>query len=438
LHGGETALARTFRWYQKKRGNRRTGSQTLGNVGEALFFAFFLIIGAIAFTAMLLLLIIPEWQVNHEFIEHKCKIVGKRLAETDGENGKLYKPEFQIEYTINGLTKTLWTYSINNPYSSGREGKQAILTKFSVGDTVACWYNPVDPSQVVLVRGYSWWIYLALFVPAAFIVIGAGGLIYNFLRWGKSAERCAAFTRRVQDRDLFGASDSTQRDYQNVPQRSDITNSPGTKLLYRLPIETSPGWALFGAFLGCVIWNGIVTVIVFVVIRGHIANDPDWILTFFTIPFVLVGIFLIYLFFRQLLVTAAIGPTLLEISDHPLHPGGEYQVFLSQSGRLKVNNLCLSLVCSEEATYRQGTNTRTEMRQVYRQEIFRREKFDIPPGIPFETNQAFTMPEGAMHSFKAPHNAVDWTLLVEGDIANWPNFKRAFSVVLYPADGRTQ
>ena len=98
-----------------------------------------------------------------------------------------------------------------------------------------------------------------------------------------------------------------------MPQRSDITNSPGTKLLYRLPIDTSPGWALFGTLLVCIIWNGIVAVMVYFAVRGHLAGKPDWILTFFTIPFVLGGVFLIVYFFRQLLLTAGIGPTFLEI-----------------------------------------------------------------------------------------------------------------------------
>jgi hypothetical protein len=436
--GGVIALARTFRWYQKKRGNRRTGSRILGSVGEAFFFAFLLVIGGMALTAMLFTLVIPEWQVNHEFVENTCTIIGKRLDEKVGDDGTLYRPEFQIKYTVNNVElPPVWTYKINNPYSSGKDSQQAIFSKFSLGQVVPCWYNPVDPSQVVLVRGYSWWIYLLISIPVAFIVIGAGGLIYSLLHWGKSAERRAAITQRVQDRDLFGTNVSTQVEYPNVPQRTDITNSPGTKLLYRLPNDTSPGWLLFGTLLGCVIWNGLVTIMVFFAVRGHLAGKPDWILTFFSIPFLLVGIFLIVFFIRQLLLAAGIGPTLLEISDHPLYPGGEYQVFLSQPGRLTVNSLSLSLICNEEATYRQGTNTRTETRQVFRQELFRRDNFEIPAGLSFETNCSLEVPEGVMHSFKSMHNAIDWTLVVEGDIANWPDLKRAFSIIIYPANEGT-
>ena len=176
---------------------------------------------------------------------------------------------------------------------------------------------------------------------------------------------------------------------------------------------------------------------VYFAVRGHLTGKPDWILTILTVPFVLGGLLLIVYFLRQLLVTAGIGPTLLEISDHPLHPGGEYQLFLSQSGNLTINNLTVSLVCQEKATYRQGTNTRTELRPVYRQDLFRRDNFEIPPGLPFETNCPLKVPAGAMHSFKSGHNAIDWTLVVEGNVANWPDFKRAFSVVVFPPNGST-
>jgi len=274
-------------------------------------------------------------------------------------------------------------------------------------------------------------------VPVVFIVVGAGGLVYSLLHWGKSAERRSAMAQRAQERDMFGANAAAEHEYPNVPKRPDITSSPGTKLQYRLPIDTSPGWALFGTLLGCVIWNGLVAIMVYIVVRGHIAGKPDWILTLFSIPFVLGGLFLIVYFLRKLLVTAGIGPTLLEISDHPLRPGGEYRVFLSQSGNLAINSLSLALVCMEKATYRQGTNTRTEVRPVYRQDLFRRENFEIPPGLPFETDCLLNVPRSAMHSFKSGHNAVDWTFVVEGDAANWPDFKRAFSVIIYPADGRS-
>jgi hypothetical protein len=90
----------------------------------------------------------------------------------------------------------------------------------------------------------------------------------------------------------------------------------------------------------------------------------------------------------------------------------------------------VALSCEESATYRQGTNTRTESREVFCREIFCREGFEVEKGLPFETEVDFEVPEGVMHSFKATHNEINWELIVEGNIPRWPDFKRRFSVIV--------
>lgn len=187
--------------------------------------------------------------------------------------------------------------------------------------------------------------------------------------------------------------------------------------------------------MACLFWNGIVSVFVVIAISGHLEGDPEWFLTLFIIPFVLVGIALIVFFIRQMLVTTGIGPTQVEISDHPLHPGEPCRLFVSQSGRLQINSLEVLLVCEEEATYRQGTDTRTETREVHRQEVFRREGSEVRRGLPFETECALKVPEGAMHSFKADHNRIKWKVVVQGDVAGWPDYKRSFPVIIRPSNG---
>jgi len=435
-------LARNFRYCGKKRGNRRTGSRTLGSAGEALFFAVFFLLGCGGLVALVAFLVIPVWRVNHQFVEHTCKVLDKRIGQKNSDDGILYRPEIRIEYQIDGKTYRTWVYDIRKGYSSGREEKQAILNRFTVFTAnnpkqYPCWYNPANPEVAVLVRGYSWWIWLVLVVPVSFILIGGGGFLYSMFHWGTSAERRAAMTKRVRQSDLFDANGRDGRKFPNIPDYTEIANSPGTTLRFRLPISTSPAWVLFGVLLACVFWNGIVSVFVVIATSGHLDGEPDWFLTLFMIPFVAVGIALIVFFIRQLLVTTGIGPTLVEISDHPLYPGGQYRLFLSQTGRLTVNSLEVLLVCEEEATYRQGTDTRTETRQVHRQEVFRREGFEVHRGLPFESECELVVPAGAMHSFKADHNEINWKVVVKGDVAGWPDYKRSFPVVIRPANGRT-
>jgi len=434
-------LARNFRWYEKKRGNRRTGSSRLGRAGELLFFAALFLLGCGGLVAIFTFFVIPEWRVNHDFVETTCTVLSSHMRTS--ENGTLYRPEIVIEYQVDGVDYKAPTYDIataldtGSSYSSDKEGKQAILSAFAKHRQYPCWYDAENPKLVVLVQGYSWWVWLSLIVPVSFILIGGGGLIYAVLHWGKSAERSAVIAQRAQGRELLGGNGRSGPKFPNIPDGGDITNSPGTKLKFRLPIGTSPGWALLGTLLLCVFWNGIVSVFVVLAVGSYLSGHPDWLLMAFVVPFVLAGIALMVLFVRQMLVTTGIGPTLVEISDHPLVPGAQYRLFLFQAGRLKINTLAVALVCEEQATYRQGTDARTETRQVFEQELFRREDFQVRHGLPFEGQCEFAVPPEIMHSFTAAHNHGTWKVVVKGAAAGWPDFKRAFSVIVHPSNGST-
>ena len=122
-------------------------------------------------------------------------------------------------------------------------------------------------------------------------------------------------------------------------------------------------------------------------------DEPDWMLTLFIIPFVLVGIALLAYLIRQVMITTGVGPTRVEISAHPLSPGEPYDLFLSQAGRLTMNWLEVWLACDEKATYRQGTDTRTETRRVYEDRCFVRTDFEIHQGLPFESRCQVRVPE---------------------------------------------
>jgi hypothetical protein len=128
------------------------------------------------------------------------------------------------------------------------------------------------------------------------------------------------------------------------------------------------------------------------------------------------------------------GQTTIEISELPLVPGGAYQAWLVQQGSLKMRSLELSLICEEEATFTQGTDVRTEMREVYRQLCFERRNFAIEGGEAFREMCRFSLPISAMHSFQSPHNVVRWKIVVRGEAEKWPAFERGFPVVVYPGE----
>lgn len=429
------ALAQLFRPYGKKRGERRTGSRRLGRVGEALFSLIFLAGGIFFFYWLLTDIVLPEWKARYRFVEHTCQILDTRIQSDVADNVTRYWPEILIQYEVEGESLESWTYQLSPDYANERQESEEILKRFEVGKESPCWVDPNDSTRAVLVRSFRWWLWLILLLPGSFIVIGGGGVLYALLHSSTSAERRAALAKKAADLDLFEGADSSGDEHPNVPDCSHLTDSPGTVLAYRLPVDVSPGWKLLGILVMAVIWNGIVGVIGFNVIGKVLDGNKQWTPVLMLIPFALIGIGILVMFVRQLLIVSGIGTTRVEISNHPLVPGREYEVFLSQAGRIRINSLKVLLVCEEEATYQQGTDTRTATETVYREMVLEQTEFEIERGREFEDRCTVRLPDAAMHSFKSDHNEIRWSLVVQGEVARWPDYERRFPLVVHPGEG---
>jgi hypothetical protein len=280
-------------------------------------------------------------------------------------------------------------------------------------------------------------MWLLLLIPGSFIVLGGMGVLRALLKSGTSAERSAAMAQRASNIDLF--DDGVQRglDFPFVPRISHITDSPGTRLAYRLPGDNILGWKLGGIITLCLLWNGIVLTFFVAAINDLRIGDPNGkVLALGLLPFTLVGLWLLYFAGKRMYSAAGTGATRVEISAHPLMPGEAYELLVSQSGDLTMSSLSVALVCEEEATYRQGTDTRTERVPVYECEVYRRDTIRIEPGLAFEDRCQFQLPEGAMHSFQAAHNEIRWHVVVTGEVAHKLHYQRRFPVVVHPSAER--
>jgi hypothetical protein len=385
--------------------------------------ALFFFAGLFAFVLMVRQFVLPLWRAKTVYVEHTCIILDKRIGESHGDGSSTYRPEFFILYTVDGQEYRIWAYDAGRLYSSGRSGKQAVLDQFQIGQTYPCWYDPDDPGQSVLVRDFDWML-LFLLLPIIFMLIGGAGMIACWSRRGKSREQVASVKS--------AAAGANTVPYPGVPEL-DLTDHPGTQLALRLPIQSSPGGQVFFYLIFGLFWNGVTSVFVYQMIQGHLQGNPDWCLTVFICPFVLIGLGVIVLFVRQLLITLGIGPTVVEIATHPLHPGQSCQLYFAQTGRLRLNSLRVLLVCEEVAKYRQGTDTRTETKRVHETELFHQEEFEISPDFPCEVHKTFVVPANAMHSFQATNNEVQWKILVSGNVVRWPNYERDYTIVVRPS-----
>ncbi len=344
-------MARLFRFVEKKRGARRTGSNLIGSLGEAIF------CGSLFLLGTLLLSVIIATQL-------------------------------------------------------------------------------VQPQPEQFAFGLGRW--LLILVTASSIVLGGGGLIWTVLRVGTSVERRSAMASQAAESDIVNAALPRSRSFPTLPSLDGLTNSPGVELAYRLPSAQTPGWRLLVTTIFAMLWNFVVCLLTVSVISGHIAGRHEWLFTVLLLPFWGVCYWSVRAFLQLLLLNSGMGQTTVEISDLPLVPGREYQAVIAQHGHVAMRSFQVWLVCEEEATFTQGTDIRTEAREVFRQLCFEKREFRIEPGIPFAGTCKIPVPETAMHSFQSAHNLVRWKLVVRGEAETWPLFERGFPIVVYPGDATMQ
>lgn len=437
-----------FRPYGKKRGQRRTGSRQLGRMGEVLFFLFFLAAGAAGLSYLVATYIWPEWKVMRHYVRHEAVVLATRVASRwpesrsgiahpiqdapDHPEQAAFRPEVHIRYVVNGRTWDRWTYDVHGFYWPGRADKESLLAAFRIGERVPCWYDPADPKRVVVVRRYTWWMWLLLILPASLLILGGVGVTRAVLQSITSMERRAVLAQHAARLAPVEPSVDPDVEFPTVPSEHTVTDSPGTDLAYRLPAESNSQWMLWGMFTLCLFWNATVAWVALEIARQTEAGETTSTALLVLVPFVAVGAGLAYHFVRSAYRATAIGTTRVEISSHPLHPGRSYHLLVSQSGRLRVSRLEALLRCQEEATYRQGTDTRTARRCVFETSVYRRFNVELQRTVPFCEACRVVIPTQGMHSFKSEHNEVKWEIVVRATVSGWPTRERRFPLVVYP------
>lgn len=424
------------RIFGKKRGHRRTGSQAWGSFGDGLFHAALVAAGLVFGALMVTGVAVPEWRINRDYVPTTCRIVGQGLVrrsveDPPGSATLTWRPCLLVRYDAAGATRESWSRSDPSTGGADRAAAAAALADWPLGAEVPGWFDPAHPERIVLRRGFSWWLWaLTLLLPGALLAFGGSGLVRAIRRWGRSEEAIAA----AGGLPTLAAARPAAAGHPGVPACDDMTNSPGTVLRYRLPLESPESWTLLGLGLFAAAWNAVLVVLAVGAGLDAAGGRLHWFLLALLVPVVAVGVAAIVLLVRALLLKAAVGTTQLEISDHPLRPGGTYDVLLAQGGAGDLRELEMTLECEEQATFRQGTDTRTETMVVQREPVRSWRDIRLTPGTRFEALGAATIPVAAMHSFASEHNAVRWRIVVRGVPAGWPAFTRVFPLVVAPAE----
>lgn len=277
----------------------------------------------------------------------------------------------------------------------------------------------------------GFWMRLAVIL----LMMGISGFQMMNTIWALivSPERQSAISISASKLDITQPGKKKSEPFPSVPNHENISNSPGVRLKHRLPVTNESLWLFLSIAFLVLVLLGIASSLAVLVINGLLTHGKlNWVASAMLPIFFFGAIWGIFRFFGQLLEIAAVGPSNVEISEHPLLPGSTYQVFIFQSGLLRFRRIDLVLACFEHVTYQQGTDVRSETRRISQKRILRIRNLKLDPSQPFEHRSEITIPAEAMHSFQSPCNMVSWVLVLTAVSNRWPRFTRRFPVIVHP------
>ncbi len=337
--------------------------------------------------------------------EVPCTVVESHVAESSDSDGTTYKAAVTFTYTYEGQEHTSSRLDFVDFFSSGYDGKAAVVARYPAGSRTVAYVDPSNPAEAVLVRSFSARYLIGLFGLLFFL---PGLLVVIFAVRG---------TRKRADAGLvtdpaapFGVTD---------PQG-------GVGGPVELKPQATPLGRLVGMIFASLIWNGIVWAIILATFRD--GKRPEGCLIAFLAVFGLVGLLLIYGTFRQFLILFNPRPK-LTLSPGSLPLGGTvYLQWRLSGGTGGVRHLKVTLEGREEAQYRRGTNNYTD-REVFASIplVDTADEYQMASG-----STSFVVPADTVPSFRAEHNKIVWTVKAQLEIANWPDSEEDFEVLVRP------
>lgn len=345
------------------------------------------------------------------WVETPCTITSSRVERHDGDDGDTFSIEIAYDYTFRRQPYGGDRYHFMIGSSSGYKGKKAVVDAHPVGLQTVCYVDPLNPSEAVIERGLTLDMLWGLFcVP--FLAFGFG------IPWGvRRSERKKRQTALAAGSGLSGADELGVVHFDENPDGSVTLKS-----------ESSPFGQFIASILVALFWNGIVSFLVREVVEGFLKGNPQWFMTIFSIPFVLVGLGLIVWVVYAFAALFNPRPT-LTLSRGRIPLGEVANVTWRFRGSAhSIRHLTLKLVGIEKATYRRGTDTHTDDETFHEQVLF-------------ESDQSYEMASGevdveipgdSMHTFKADNNEIVWTLEMAGDIPLRPDVSAKFPIVVTP------
>ncbi|MBM4153068.1 MAG: DUF3592 domain-containing protein [Kiritimatiellaceae bacterium] len=330
-----------------------------------------------------------------------AEVIHSSVKEHSDSDGCTYSVDIGYRYPMNGVDFFGNRYSFFGGSSSGYRGKQSVVSHYPVGRSSTVYVNPDDPSDSVICRGFTRQAWVMLF-PLPFMAVGWFVMVIS---WRPE--------RRVR------------LSYGTLNRRHEQIGPVELK-----PVRGRFATAVLLLFMS-LFWNGIVSVFVAELLSGWQEGRGEIGGTLFILPFVLIGLVLIGAFIRNVMKLS--NPrVIVTLNSNRIVLGEPVAGRLRTEGACdRLENLLISLVGREEASYQRGTTTHTDKIDFYDEILLEK-----PPGGGVVNSEVrFTVPAHSMHSFAGLHNKVVWFLRVKGVIRGWPDLNEEYPVEVLPLEG---
>ncbi|TWT98014.1 hypothetical protein Pla108_21690 [Botrimarina colliarenosi] len=430
-------MRRRFPLLLKKRGRRRTGSPFWAAVSESLYYAMFVIAGAIGLWWSLSDVLLPEWRLaarSRGFQETSCLVRGQRVSARPGLAEKEFCPELEVEFEPQDADPVrVWTrYGVGRDTPSHEEA-QAALRLYKVGQKLPCWYDPEDPQEVLLSVRRRWWPWLVLSIPVSLMMIGATGIVRMLVFSQTSPERRSA--RIASGMGLSEEDVAAPRPMlaSGLPPFGSLNDSPGVERAHRLPADGAGGWRVVGMATLCLVWNALVALFAYQIGVGYLSvGVRSAVAVLIAAPLAVIGWRMTLSAWRDARGSGGGGATRIEVDHCPLIAGEPGVGALLQYGPARLRELTVSLVCDEIATYRQGTDTRTATAEVARRVLHSEKRIEAPAGELIRRDFEMRTPTAGPHSFVSANNEIRWSIEVTIVPVGRPEVRRRFPLCVYP------
>lgn len=228
-----------------------------------------------------------------------CTIQESRLGLATGpkRDGRESRIEVTYTYSLRGKEYTSSRYDLLGAYTTtDQREKREILARYPKGTRTLCWVNPENPQEAVLKREFSAdylvGLLFSLFIPAGLSAI-----------WWTLSQ-------------IFGLQERLNRRRRARRKETPEADDGPRTLKRRVPITRT----VIGGAVLVVIWNGAVWIMLSRIIGGWQRGEPDGCLSLFVIPFLLVGLVLIWATVAPIVMLFN-PPLKLTISRTTLRPG---------------------------------------------------------------------------------------------------------------------